>query len=867
MQVKKIRILLINPPYSRFLGQSNTIFPMSFGNIATMLSNDGYDVGIYDADFDLRFVKKTAPTSYFSSFCSQNSVRQGVFNRDHEIWQECRETIRSFQPDIVGITAMTSKFPMVTRIAEIVKEVLPESYVFIGGHHASVFGGELMKDQNFDFISIGEGEITVQELVQVLSHKKHQDFSKIRGLAYRENGEIITTEPRPLIKNLDDLPIANRDLVINPGYLPENNIIISRGCPFNCHYCGAKTIWTHKVRRRSIGNIISEIEYLFSRNKSRDISFWDDSFTCDRKFISELLKKLRKFAGLHFSCITRLDLIDAELLAEMKAAGCSQILFGIESGSDRVLQLIDKKLNVEQIKRQTSVVDKAGILWLGFFLIGYPGEKKEDIIETVAFMKELNAYWSEVNIFNPLPGTQIWNKLEAERLVNSQMDFSKNSQVSTEHCFVDDMSIEEFREIALLVAKEFDRNNSWQLYRRRLRKGLLLPITIIGKIYTKLRGYILFNFSEIRRKANKLLAIIEIKMHRTKCYSYPNFVHMLTQYECNCNCEFCGFDYHTNPLKDQLTLEKHKVIMRNIRPEFVMNMVFSGMGEPLLCNDFEKIIKYTREIFPHIKLMVNTNGKLLTGNKAELVANNLDTVVFSLHSLNSKTYATISGNKSLQTVLDNITYIRKINPNIKLTLYFAYSMRNIDEMKEHVEFCRKLGNCFYIGAYAKFYNKRRCFSDMCNSKLFHTLDRKLSLFNHQEHSDRMVREANDYAVKVGLKKYIFPPLFSNPFSKRINCTFPYSQIMLGPDGQVYPCGGSEVLMYEDITEGKLDFGNLAKSSIDEIWNLKDYLRLRTSSHGCCKYRSVEYCKNCSTMSFMLNSGRVSESHFVETDRK
>jgi len=485
---KKLKILLINPPYSRFLGHSNTIFPMSFGNMATMLSHAGHKVGIYDADFDPDFLNATAPTSYYDSFRSQDRVREGIFNKDHKIWRECRETVKSFQPDIVGITAMTSKFPMVTRIAEIVKEILPETPVFIGGHHASVFGGELLENRDFDFISIGEGEITVQELIQTLSDKKDQDFSKIKGLAYRKDGEIITTEPRPLIQNLDELPIADRDLVINPGYPPENNIIISRGCPFNCHYCGAKTIWTHKVRRRSIENIISEIEYLFSRNKSRDITFWDDSFTCNRKFISGLLKKLRKFPDLRFSCITRLDLIDAELLAEMKAAGCSRILFGIESGSDRVLQLIDKKMTVEQIKKQTALVDKAGISWLGFFLIGYPGERKEDIPKTVAFMKELHASWSEINIFNPLPGTHIWDKLEAEGLVNSKMDFSKNSQVSTEHCFVEDMTVEEFRELALEVAGEFDRSNRRQLYCGRIRKALLLPLTVIKKIYRKIRS-------------------------------------------------------------------------------------------------------------------------------------------------------------------------------------------------------------------------------------------------------------------------------------------------------------------------------------------------------------------------------------------
>lgn len=377
----------------------------------------------------------------------------------------------------------------------------------------------------------------------------------------------------------------------------------------------------------------------------------------------------------------------------------------------------------------------------------------------------------------------------------------------------------------------------------------------------------MFNFSEIYRIFNKALGMLETRLHRKKCFSRPSLVHILTQYECNYNCEFCGFDYRTKPLKAQMSLDEYKIILKNLRPELLRDIVFSGMGEPLICKDFGEIVKYTREHYPHIKLMINTNGELLTGETAKLVAENLDIVVISLHSLEAKTYSTISGNKSLQTVLDNIKNLRELNPNLKFTFYFAYSMRNISEIKKHVDFCRQVNNSFFIGAYAKFYTRRKCFSDMNNENLFHVLDKDLSLFNHQEYSDEMVSEAARHAKEIGLKKYIFPALFKNPFQKRANCTFPYSQIMIGPDGQVYPCGGSEVLMYEDIKEGKLNFGNLLENNIDEIWNTNDYPRLRTSSHGKSKCRSISYCKNCSTMGFMVNSGRVPESHFVDNRRK
>ena len=174
------KILFINPPYSRFLGKSNRVFPMSFGSMATMLSDEGYEVGIYDADFDLRFVNETGITSYYESFRSQNRVRDGLFNSNHEIWQECRETLRRFRPDIVGITAMTSKFPMVTKIAEIIREEVPQASVFIGGHHATIFGRELLENRDFDFAVVGEGEYTVMELVHALTWKGNGDLSLIK---------------------------------------------------------------------------------------------------------------------------------------------------------------------------------------------------------------------------------------------------------------------------------------------------------------------------------------------------------------------------------------------------------------------------------------------------------------------------------------------------------------------------------------------------------------------------------------------------------------------------------------------------------------------------------------------------------------
>jgi radical SAM superfamily enzyme YgiQ (UPF0313 family) len=454
---EKLRILLISPPYARFLGLGNCRFPLSFGALGTILSMNGHAVAIYDADFDRDLIGKADTYEY--TFSNQNKIQAALQDRGHFVWKEIDRTIRRFNPDVIGITTMTSKYPMALRIAEMAKSIKGDIRVVIGGHHSSIFGPKLVQDKNIDFAVIGEGEMTFLELINRLCDPR-PDFSRIDGLIYKEGARIVTNNPRELLSNLDVLPIADRDLMINEGYVSENNIMASRGCPFNCSYCGAHVIWKRKVRRRRVPNIIREIEYLFQRGPSRNVNFWDDTFTSDRRYITELMTALKKFNGLTFSCLTRLDVVDRETLDQLKAAGCSVILFGIESGSNEILRKIDKKMTREMIQQKTELVNAAGIPWLGFFIMGYPGETKEQVLETLAFMKNLDPSYAEINIFNPLPGTKIWDELEAQGLVSSDLDFSQHSQSSTENFFTGgSMTRQEFKDLALFMAKEFDAHN------------------------------------------------------------------------------------------------------------------------------------------------------------------------------------------------------------------------------------------------------------------------------------------------------------------------------------------------------------------------------------------------------------------------
>lgn len=457
---RKLRILFISPPYARFMGLENNRFPMSFGNMATILAMNRHTVGIYDADFDRSLLGCSGNYEY--TFTHQHLIRESLSDKDHPVWDEIRRQILSFSPDIVAISAMTTKYPTALRTAQIVKEIDPSIIVVMGGHHPTIFGTHLVNLPWIDFVIAGEGEITFLDLTNRLTEKR-PDLSCVDGLVYHDGNRPVINAPRNLVRHLDSLPIANRDLMVNSNYVSINNMMISRGCPFNCHYCGAQIIWQRRVRRRSIPNIMTEIDYLLARSSSRHISFWDDSFTMDRAFTLELLQALRGFEGLSFDCITRLDLIDADIIAELKSTGCTNMLFGIESGKNNILDLLNKKMTTEFIRQQISMVNDAGISWVGFFMMGYPGETREDILATLEFMKELNPPYAEINIFNPLPGTRAWNDLEQAGKVEEDMDFSRFSQSSLNNNFLDGLTRDEFEELALTVIREFDKHNKERL--------------------------------------------------------------------------------------------------------------------------------------------------------------------------------------------------------------------------------------------------------------------------------------------------------------------------------------------------------------------------------------------------------------------
>ncbi len=313
-------------------------------------------------------------------------------------------------PRILGISTHTETYLNGLMIAEIAKQVNPAITVVIGGTHPTIMYQEAARDKSIDVVVRGEGEYTMLELADSIIKNKG-GLAEIKGIAYRENGMVKVTPARPFIKDPDELPFPARGLFPLPLYKISGAVLISRGgCPFNCHFCSVNNIWEGKRRHRNPEKVVEEILYIFKHGQAQEINFSDDTFTLDRQRVIELcalLKKVKKPLQLRWMCSTRVDLIDKELLEKMHEAGCSSIQYGIEAGSQKILDSIGKKITLEQVRDAVRATLDAGIEVTCSFMFPHPLDTEKTIREQMRFMKELIEMGATETLASttPYPGT------------------------------------------------------------------------------------------------------------------------------------------------------------------------------------------------------------------------------------------------------------------------------------------------------------------------------------------------------------------------------------------------------------------------------------------------------------------------------
>ena len=401
-----MKILLIDPPFKIFTGFVNFYFPIGLASLGAILRNTKHQVSIFDVDA----LKKGSDIDFSEEYRRLNLYQQGLNNNQHWVWQEIRKVLEDYKPDLVGITAMTPKFGSVLKTAEVVKNYNPKLPILVGGPHPTLLTEQSLKSKNIDIAIKGEGERTILELVKAIEN--NSDLRKVKGISFKKNNKVFHNPLQEPIKNLDEIPFPARDILMNPkSYTSEDMgvIMASRGCPFNCTYCCH--FWGRCVRFRSPKNVVREIKEVKHQYNTRQFEFKDDTFTINKDWVTEICDRLiSEKLKINWGCSTRVNLLDEKLVKKMKKAGCNAIKLGIETGSERILKEIKKGVTFEQMKKIGKTLDKVGMFWSGYFMMGLPNETEEDILKTYKFMKELNPYYAGLGVYNPFPKTELFDQ-------------------------------------------------------------------------------------------------------------------------------------------------------------------------------------------------------------------------------------------------------------------------------------------------------------------------------------------------------------------------------------------------------------------------------------------------------------------------
>lgn len=339
-----------------------------------------------------------------------------------------RRRLKEYNPDVVGVSILTPMYLKAKEIVSIAREVLPETKIIVGGPHVTVFPEiTLEENRDIDIACFGEAEDTIVELLNAFSSNKPLGY--VKGIAYREKGNVKMNPAREIRMDIDSIPLPARDLLPMDKYrpaptyfkrLPSYLILASRGCPFNCAYCSK--VSGRVYRKHSVKRIIDEINILLNEYGAKDIIFRDDTFTVDRNHVIELCNEMIRL-GLNkrfeWSCMTRVNLVDKELLKIMKKAGCWSIHYGVESGNQRLLDLIDKGITLQQVRDAFKWTREAGIEIKAFFMLGLPSETKEESMQTIRFSKEIDPDWVQFTITVPYPGTKLYEITKKDKTLKS----------------------------------------------------------------------------------------------------------------------------------------------------------------------------------------------------------------------------------------------------------------------------------------------------------------------------------------------------------------------------------------------------------------------------------------------------------------
>lgn len=342
--------------------------------------------------------------------------------------EEITSIIKQAGYEIIGISSYTAGWENDKKTISLLKERFPDKVIVAGGPHPTVWKEECLRECGaLDVVVCGEGEYIMKGLVTTLDSRG--PLENIPGIIWRRGGEIRINPSCLYVDDLDGLPFPDRSLVDLNRYiptisvykrLPSTTVIASRGCPYSCIFCHA----IKRVRLRDPESVLNELEELISRYGIKDVTFYDEIFALSRKNALKICEGIiENKLDLTWAANARPQELDAELLRKMKRAGCWRLLFGVESGSQKVLDIMKKGIKIGEIEEAVRLTKKFGIEAHGTFIFGTPGETFHDGLKTIRFARRLGLDYAAFGSLAPLPGTEVYQMINDP----GKNDFSRHT--------------------------------------------------------------------------------------------------------------------------------------------------------------------------------------------------------------------------------------------------------------------------------------------------------------------------------------------------------------------------------------------------------------------------------------------------------
>lgn len=393
--MKIVLAMLASEKTGRYNGDINDVYPIGIGYLHSVLEQAGHDV-------------RTIVTSNLDYGTSDKRFK---------------ELFRSFNPDVVGFSMFSSNRVSTFRMIEWVNSVhiIPPK-IIIGGIHASVMYEQIIEKYPDVIAVIGEGERTFLELITAFE-RHHTKLDSIKGIAFYNGKEIITTETRPLIQDLDSLPFPKHEIFFSPQRTIAT-MFTARGCPSRCTFCCLKVTSRGRYRKRSVGNVFAEIQYLKTKYPQlKHIQILDDTFLLDNKRVIELCKLIIDAnLGITFGCIARVKPISSEMFSWMEKAGFVSIEFGLETGSQKMLDSIQKDINLSDVTTLIKTLKPFKFKIYFLVMAGFPGETYHTIKESIEFIrsiqKEHYVNVLTIGVLQVFPGTEVYAIMKKAGQIN-----------------------------------------------------------------------------------------------------------------------------------------------------------------------------------------------------------------------------------------------------------------------------------------------------------------------------------------------------------------------------------------------------------------------------------------------------------------